>query len=151
MSAIASDDELAGGIRTVVNRLSHVLRYPVVARGVTPTRLSALVTLERIGPLRSGDLAARMGCTAAAMSRLAESLLEGGWVDKDPDPADRRAWLLSINENGHALLDDLRRENTSELADDIRALSSEQRAVLAAALPVLTELADRHFEDQSRG
>jgi DNA-binding MarR family transcriptional regulator len=133
---------LAGGLRTTVVRLNHSLREPVARRGVTPTRLTAMVTLEKCGPLRPGDLADRLSVTAASMSRLVEALEEGGWVQREPDLEDRRAQLLSLSREGRETLETLRREGTGELADAIRALSQGERAQLAAALPVLVRLSD---------
>jgi DNA-binding MarR family transcriptional regulator len=133
---------LAGGLRTTVVRLNHSLREPVARRGVTPTRLTAMVTLEKCGPMRPGDLADRLSVTAASMSRLVEALEEGGWVDREPDPEDRRARLLSLSAEGRGTLETLRREGTGELADAIRALPQAERARLAAALPVLMRLSD---------
>lgn len=138
--------ELAGRLRSVVNHLAGLLRRPGARYGVTPSRLTALVTLERHGPLRPGDLARRMSITAASMSRLTEVLEEGGWVSRTADPADRRASLLSLNDRGHAILAQVRRESTSKLAADLRSLTEEQRAALAAALPVLSELVDKGQE-----
>lgn len=138
--------ELAGGLRTAVSRLAHILRSRALDQGMTPTRLTVLATLERHGPLRPGDLASRMNITAASMSRLTEALEDGGWVTRDPDPADRRACQLRLNAHGRMTLDGLRRENDSELADDISSLSAHDRAALEAALPVLTALADRHLD-----
>lgn len=136
--------ELAGGLRTAVNRLAHALRRPAIDQGVTPTRLTLLATLEQHGPLRPGDLAARMNISPASMSRLTEALEQGQWVTRDPDPADRRACLLRLSEHGQATLAHLRQENDSDLATDISALTDQERAALAAALPVLTTLAERH-------
>jgi len=133
---------LAGGLRTTVVRLNHSLRQPVARKGVTPTRLTAMVTLEKCGPMRPGDLADRLSVTAASMSRLSEALEEGGWVDREPDPEDRRAQLLSLSAQGRETLETLRREGTGELADAIRALPPEERARLAAAPPVLVRLSD---------
>lgn len=138
--------ELAGGLRSVVNRLAHVLRSPVARQGVTPTRLTALAILERHGPLRPGDLAARMNISAASMSRLTEVLEEGRWIRRGSDPADGRACLLSLSDHGRETLAELRRESTSTLADDIRSLTEEQRAALDAALPVLAQLVDKGLE-----
>lgn len=138
--------ELAGGLRTVVNGLAHVLRGPVARRGVTPTRLTALATLERRGPLRPGDLASRLNITPASMSRLVDVLEEGRWISRAADPADRRAWLLSLSDHGRDTLAELRRESTGRLADDIRSLTEEQRDALAAALPVLAELVEKGLE-----
>jgi DNA-binding MarR family transcriptional regulator len=138
--------ELAGGLRTAVNRLAHALRQPAARKGITPSRLTALVTLDGRGPMRPGDLAGRMNISAASMSRLTEALEEGGWIGRDPDPTDGRAYLLSLSDHGRATLDELRRENAGDLAADIRALTPDQRAALSAALPVLAALADRRLD-----
>jgi DNA-binding MarR family transcriptional regulator len=138
--------ELAGGLRTVVNRLAYALRSPVAADGITPTRLSALMTLLKHGALRPGDLAARLSISAASASRLIDVLLEGEWVGREPDPDDRRACLISLSPHGKETLERLRREGTGELAAGIEALPADQRAALAAALPALIALADHFFE-----
>jgi DNA-binding MarR family transcriptional regulator len=65
--------QLAGGLRTAVARLNHFLREPVASLGVTPTRLTAMATLEKRGPMCSWDLAAGLSITAASMSRLVEA------------------------------------------------------------------------------
>jgi DNA-binding MarR family transcriptional regulator len=133
---------LAGGLRTAVARLNHFLREPVARRGVTPTRLTAMATLEKRGPMRAGDLAAGLSISAASMSRLVEALEEGGWVARERDPEDRRAQLLSLSANGRETLETMRREGTGELADAIRSLSEADRDALAAAVPVLVRLSD---------
>jgi DNA-binding MarR family transcriptional regulator len=133
---------LAGGLRTTVVRLNHFLREPVARRGVTPTRLTAMATLEKRGPMRPGDLADRLSITAASMSRLVEALEEGGWVEREPDPEDRRAQLLSLSRHGRETLARMRSEGTGELAEAIRALPEAERDRLAAALPVLVRLSD---------
>ena len=134
--------ELAGGLRTVVNRLAYALRSPVAGEGITPTRLSALAVLAKFGPLRPGALADRLNITAASASRLIDVLIDGGWVGREPDPTDGRACLLSLSRHGAATLEKLRREGTGDLAAGIEELTAEQRAALSAALPVLVTLAD---------
>lgn len=139
-----SVSELAGGLRTVVNRLAYSLRSPVAADGITPTRLAALMTLTKHGPLRPGELADRLHISAASASRLVDVLIEGDWVRKEPDPGDGRASLLSLSAHGTATLRKLRREGTGEWAAGIEKLTGEQRAALDAALPVLVALADEY-------
>jgi DNA-binding MarR family transcriptional regulator len=138
--------ELAGGLRTVVNRLAYALRSPVAKDGITPTRLSALMTLKKCGPLRPGDLAARLSISAASASRLIDVLIEGEWIRREPDPDDRRASLISLSAHGEEALEKLRREGTGELAAGIEALPPDQRESLAAALPALVALADHFLE-----
>lgn len=138
--------ELAGELRTAINRLAFHLRTPAVRHGITPTRLSAMAALEKTGPQRPSDLAASLGISAASMSRLTEVLESTGWVGRSRDPEDHRACLLRITDDGRSTLDGLRYESTSRLTDGIAALSAEQRETLAAALPVLVLLADQHLD-----
>ncbi len=138
--------DLAGALRTEVNRLAYHLRTPATRSGVTPTRLAALTALRR-QPLgcRPGDLAAQMGISAASMTRLVEIMLESGWVVRERDRDDQRAYLLHLSPHGEQTLEDLRRESTTQLSEDIEALTGEERVALAAAVPVLRALADRHL------
>lgn len=142
--------ELAVGVRNAVTRLSYSLRSAATRDGVTPTRLTAMGILERRGPMRPGDLAARLNITAASMSRLTEALEQGDWVERAPDPADRRACLLSLSPHGRTALDSLREENAQELAALIRDLSQADRTAVERALPVLTRLTERLFDQHAR-
>lgn len=137
--------ELAGGLRTVVNRLAYALRTPVARDGITPTRLAGLMVLTKHGPLRPGGLAERLNITAASASRLIDILVDGGWADRAADPDDGRASLVSLSPQGEATLEKLRREGTGELAAGIEALTEQERDALAAALPVLVTLADGYL------
>ncbi|WP_052207175.1 MarR family winged helix-turn-helix transcriptional regulator [Sinomonas humi] len=141
---------LAAELRTAVNRLAFYLRRDAGKRDLTPSRLAALAALDRGGPQRPGDLAASLGISAASMSRLTEALESGGWVRRTPDSADRRAFVLALTEEGTATINDVRREGTSQLAEEVASLSAPERAALVAALPVLTGLADRHLDGLSR-
>jgi DNA-binding MarR family transcriptional regulator len=131
----------AARLRVAIARLSRRLRRHVLA-GLTPTQLSALATVERSGPLRLGDLAAAEGIAPSTLTRLVTALEERGYVDRCPVPGDARASTLAITPTGHEVLERIRQESTSVLADSLRTLTSEQLATLAAALPALEQLAD---------
>lgn len=141
--------ELAVRLRNVIVRLGYSLQSPAARDGVTPTRLTAMGILEKSGPLRPGDLAARLSITAASMSRLTEALEQGRWVTRAPDPDDRRACLLSLSDHGRSALATLRRENAEELADYIRNMPDADGEALRNALPVLAGLTE-HLLDRSR-
>jgi DNA-binding MarR family transcriptional regulator len=138
-------EELAGRLRVLVGRLNYSLGTPGRLRGATPSRLMALWMLEKFGPMRSGELACRMTITAASTSRLVDAIDEQGWLERRTDPEDRRANLLSVSESGSQMLADLRRESTTQLAEDIAAMSPARQKLLAEALPVLAELADQQL------
>ena len=133
-------------LRVTIARLSRWLRRHELA-GLTPTQLSALATVDRIGPLRLGDLAAAEGIAPSTLTRLVTALEERGYVERCPVPGDARASTLAIAPAGHAALELIREQSTILLADRLATLTAGQRAALAAALPALEQLADTDPRD----
>jgi DNA-binding MarR family transcriptional regulator len=134
-------------MRTEVSRLAYHLRGPATRSGITPTRLAAMAALTRYPDgLRQGDLAELMHMSAPSMTRLVEILQDAGWVERRRDPGDQRCVLLVLSPVGHKTLDTLREESATELGEELADLSDAERAALAAAVPVLRKLADRHVE-----
>jgi DNA-binding MarR family transcriptional regulator len=142
---------LAGDVRTEVSRLAYHLRTPATRSGITPTRLAALSALARYPEgLRQGEMADLMGVSAPSMTRLVEILCEAGWIERTRDPDDQRALLIVLSAVGRKTLEELRCESASVLREELADLTREERATLAAAVPVLRKLADRHV-DSPRG
>jgi DNA-binding MarR family transcriptional regulator len=138
---------LAGEVRTEVARLAYHLRTPATRSGITPTRLAALSALTRYPDgVRQGDLAELMNMSAPSMTRLVELLEEAGWVERRRDPDDQRCLRLVLSPLGRKTLDTLRDESASVLSEELADLSADERAALAAAVPVLRRLADRHVD-----
>jgi DNA-binding MarR family transcriptional regulator len=144
-----ADSQAGGGepeidvtrLRVVLARLSRRLRRHELA-GITPTQLAALATVERSGPMRLGDLAAAEGIAPSTLTRLVTALEESGYVRRDADPSDARASTLAITPRGNEMLERIRAENNRMLAASLRILAPAQRSALAAALPVLEQLAE---------
>ena len=133
-------------LRVAIARLSRRLRRHELA-GLTPTQLSALATVERIGPLRLGDLAAAEGIAPSTLTRLVTALEERGYLKRDPVPGDARAAAVAIAPAGHEALELIRQQSNILLADSLRALTGDQLAALAEALPALEQLADADPRD----
>ena len=128
-------------LRVALARLSRRLRRHELA-GLTPTQLAALSTVEQVGPLRLGDLAAAEGIAPSTLTRLVTALEDSGYVRRCADPSDARASTLSITPHGQDALERIRTESTLLLTASLRLLTPEQRDALAAALPVLEQLAE---------
>ncbi|MBO0844416.1 MAG: MarR family transcriptional regulator [Nocardioides sp.] len=138
---------LAGEVRTEVNRLAYHLRTPATRSGITPTRLAALAALARFPDgVRQGDLAELMNVSAPSMTRLVEIMSDAGWIERRRDPHDQRCLLLALSPVGVKTLDTLRDESATQLSEELDDLTPEERAALAAAVPVLRKLADRHLD-----
>jgi len=127
-------------LRVAIARLSRRLRRHQLA-GLTPTQLSALATVEKIGPLRLGDLAAAEGIAPSTLTRLVTALEDAGYVKRCAVPGDARASRMAISRDGQEILTRVREETTRILTDMLAELTGAQRAAIAAALPALEQLA----------
>jgi DNA-binding MarR family transcriptional regulator len=134
-----SVQDVSGRLYLAVGRLSRSLRQAGVP-GPGHGAISALATLVNSGQLRLGDLAAKEGVAAATMSRIIASLVEAGYVSRESDPIDRRAWLAKATEEGERLVSGVRSTRVQELNRRLDRLAPEHREALLAALPALEAL-----------
>lgn len=135
----SSAQDVSGRLFLAVGRLSRSLRQAGVP-GPGHGAISALATLVTYGQMRLGDLAAREGVAAATMSRIVASLVELGYVSRESDPVDRRAWLATATEEGERLISGVRSTRVQELSRRVDRLSADNREALANALPALEAL-----------
>ena len=134
-----SVQDVSGRLYLAVGRLSRSLRQAGVP-GPGHGAISALATLVISGQLRLGDLAAKEGVAAATMSRIIASLVEAGYVSRESDPVDRRAWLAKATEEGERLVSGVRSTRVLELNRRLDRLTPEHREALTAAIPALEAL-----------
>lgn len=132
-------DAFANRVRFAVGRLYRRGRL-VGENELSPGKMLALATVDRLGPIRIGDLAAREFVTAPTMTRLVQWFDDQGYVVRAPDPEDGRSCLVTLTRRGQAVLRKARAERTAMMSDLLDALSAEDRAKLEAALPVLEAL-----------
>ena len=125
-----------------LGRLTRAIRRDSSEALVGHGALSALATLIAEGPQRAGTLAETEGVTAPAMTRILNSLDELGYVERRPDPADRRASLVEATAQGRDLVTSGRSLRLRALRDRLATLPDDERAVLLEALPVFEKLGD---------
>ena len=136
----ATPEDLSAELSALLGRLIRLLRREAPAP-VGPGSLGALVTLNRDGPMRLGDLAAREGVAPPTLSRMIAGLEDAGYVSRRPDPGDRRAVRVSLTDDGSRVV----AEAVEACADVFRrrmaGMSDDARRALEAALPALRRLA----------
>lgn len=145
MTTAVTDVSVAARLRLVVGRLNRRMRAEGsvgLSAGLSPLPLSALATLDRHGPLRLGELAARESVAAPTMSRAISALDERGAVTRTPDPADARSTLLDVSPRGREILDEVRAHYTRTVEQRLQKLDAVQIAALEAALPALEALVE---------
>lgn len=128
-------------LRVAVGRLHRRLAQRASGE-LTFAQISALVVVEKYGPIRQGELAARENVAAPSMTRTVSGLIQAGLVRKIPDPEDGRSCHIVVTPAARTLLEKVRSERTAMLTERAARLGSEQYATLVAALPVLEQLAE---------
>ncbi|MEV0370137.1 MarR family transcriptional regulator [Streptomyces sp. NPDC050636] len=112
-----------------------------LAREVHPDLESAayglMVRLADAGAQRATDLAGFFGVGKATMSRQLHALERLGLVAREPDPADGRAVLVRITDEG---LDRFTRVRTARRAQYARRLASWDRTEVAELARLLHQL-----------
>ena len=87
-TTLNTDTDTAARLRASVMRLHRRLR-PTAAgasAGLTPTRLSVLYTVVRLGPIRLSELAAEEGINPTMLSRVIGDLADAGLVTASAIP-----------------------------------------------------------------
>jgi len=138
------DLDTAARLRASIGRLSRRLRPTAAgaAAGLTPTRISVLFTVARLGPIRLSDLAAEEGLNPTMLSRVIADFAQSGLVTRVCDPGDRRAALVQATDAGRRLCDRMRGERTDVLGLALGELADDDRRVVEQALPVLERIAE---------
>jgi DNA-binding MarR family transcriptional regulator len=136
-----SEAELASRLRLVVARLARRLRRETEG-DVSPSQISALSSIARLGPLTLGELSAAEAVRPPTMTRVVACLEEAGLVSRTVDPADRRVVHVAVTAKGDRWLDRNRGRKDAFLASRLAALDPDDRATLARAVAVLEGLAE---------
>jgi DNA-binding MarR family transcriptional regulator len=141
-AAVESEQSLetAARLRLVLVRLARALRHQG-STALTPSQLSALATLEELGPLRISALATVESVGAPVATRVVASLEELQLLERTDDPDDKRACLVELTELGRHTLLTVWGERTVGLSARMDRLSPGERSRLEAAMPALEKIA----------
>ncbi|MFG2955459.1 MarR family winged helix-turn-helix transcriptional regulator [Streptomyces sp. NPDC048291] len=92
-----------------------------------PTGSAAVLTLlGRHGSMRMSKLAELLAVDMSVTSRHVAHVAERGWIERSPDPADKRSRILHLTPAGEATLVDLSRRSTELLAERLGDWSDEE-------------------------
>jgi DNA-binding MarR family transcriptional regulator len=141
--AAAPDEErqldLVVRIRIAVARLNRQLRQQ--AGDLSPTLQSALVSIERHGPITLGDLAAVEQIAPATVTKIVTRLADERLVERTVDASDRRVAKVVLTPAGTARLAESRNRRTAYLATRLREPDAPSEERLRIAAEVLEALA----------
>jgi len=131
--------DLAARFRQALMPLVRKLRTNV-EEGMTPSVMSALASVNRLGPITLGDLAAAEKVSPPMATKLANGLEERGLVSRAGCVDDKRVTRLELTKDGRALLDRSHRRRNAWLAQRFARLTEDERIALAEAVTVIERL-----------
>ncbi|MEW1545255.1 MarR family transcriptional regulator [Streptomyces tsukubensis] len=135
---LALERELAVFLRRARAQSGEMARE--VHPGLESSAYGLLVRLEDAGAQRATDLAAYFGVGKATMSRQLRALEGVGLVVREPDPADGRASLVRLTEEG---MERFRRVRDARRERYVRKLAGWDRGEIAELGRLLRQLNDR--------
>ena len=138
-----TDTGLSSALRISVMRLARRMRSERDPDNeLLPVgQLSVLGTLKRNGESTVGELAAVERVQPPSMTRTVTCLADGGYVVRRKNETDGRQVVVALSDKGLTTLAADRRRRDAWLAQRLRELTPDERAVLRQAAPIIERLA----------
>jgi DNA-binding MarR family transcriptional regulator len=134
--------DVAAAVRVSVGLLLRRLRQVRPPGELSLPENSALVRLERSGPMTPSALAKLEQISPQSVGATIAALESRGLVGRNPDLADGRRILLSVTQAGLLALRDKRNAKTEQLANALSTgFTAHELEQLSAAAPLIERLA----------
>lgn len=113
--------------------------WGAAGRDLSPTDLWLLDAIEANGPVRASSLAEWQGVDKSTITPQIRRLEDRELIARRPDPADRRAVLLTVTPRGRRLRRTLRAHSAAVFDRALQDWSATDRDALAALLGRLVD------------
>ena len=101
------------------------------SRRITVPQYTALTVLEQHDDMSAAQLARHTFVSSQAMEGVVGALQSAGLIERHRDPENRRRLVISLTEQGRALLEDCRQDVDRIEAVAFSGLTTEQRSRLS--------------------
>ena len=118
----------------LIGRLTLLARDGDDAPALTTTQRLALIELAGSGPVRLHTLAERIGASPPTASRAVDGLVGAGFVERVPDPGDRRAVQIRLSAVGREKIASRLTRAAAALEPAVASLSTAERSRLVELL-----------------
>ncbi|MCW2518229.1 MAG: transcriptional regulator [Mycobacterium sp.] len=143
----AADTALAADLLSVVARLNRLATQRVKLE-LPYAQARLLSTIEDQGTARISDLAAFDHCSQPTMTTQVRRLEDAGLVSRITDPADARAVLISITQQGRKALARVRADRGAIIDPYLERLDAADRESLTEAVRVMRAILADAREDR---
>jgi DNA-binding MarR family transcriptional regulator len=140
--AQAGQADLGSELRSAVARLYRRFRSERPEGSLGDAALEVLTRLHKYGPQTLTELSEHDRVSPASMSQTVNRLASAGYAVRARDPGDGRKVLFSATAEGDEHARAARAQRNAWLDQRLRALSAEDRALIARAAALLSSIAD---------
>jgi MarR family transcriptional regulator, transcriptional regulator for hemolysin len=134
----ASRTAVPDTIGVLISDAARLLRRRFDARarsiGVSRAQWQVLIALSRSEGINQAALADRLEVETITVARMVDRLQEAALVERQPDPADRRAWRLFLTDRAHPIIAELQAVAAEVRAEMLAGLEPAEQAQLQALL-----------------
>jgi DNA-binding MarR family transcriptional regulator len=95
MTTKPAEATLLAALRDVAVQFGRLNQRVGLSLDLTGVDLESLDLIGRTGPTTPSAVAAALGVHPATMTGIVDRLERGGWVSREPDPADRRRVIVT--------------------------------------------------------
>ncbi|MGH6762276.1 MAG: MarR family winged helix-turn-helix transcriptional regulator [Phyllobacterium sp.] len=137
MPITPNDPDTIGFLLTDVSRLFRARIDQLIAEagiGMTAGEARTLIHAARLGQVRQNVLAEHMGVEAMTVSSYLDRLEANGFIERVPDPDDRRAKLVHLTGTSEHALEQIRTISLGLRAEVAKTIPPDQWALLIAML-----------------
>lgn len=127
--------DLAERARRTCSSVARHMRYQS-GSSLPAGHLSALATIDEVGPISFSELADHEGVTRPTVTKMARVLSAQGLIDRHPDTVDRRVVRLTATARGRTRLQEERAQRLSYFLERLKALDHHQLVELHNALDI---------------
>ena len=108
---------------------------------LTPTQFSVLETLYSKGDLRIQNLIDSILATSGNMTVVIRNMVRDGWITRETDPEDRRAYLVSITDAGRKKIEEALPDHIKNIQRLMQVFNSGEQAELTELLKKFKHIA----------
>jgi DNA-binding MarR family transcriptional regulator len=127
----------ASQLRIATFRLARRMRTQRAVDSMSDGQFAVLAALFVHGPHTLGELAERERVSAPSMNRTVNCLQEPGYITRSADESDGRKVVISLTDQGRAVVDETARRRDAWVEAALADLSVDDRATLARAAEIM--------------
>jgi DNA-binding MarR family transcriptional regulator len=133
----------ASQLRIATFRLARRMRTQRAVDSMSDGQFAVLAALWVHGPHTLGELADRERVSAPSMNRTVNCLQESGYISRSADENDGRKVVISLTDEGTAVVDETARRRDAWVESALDDLSEEERDTLTRAAEIMERMAAR--------